>query len=337
MDRLLRGFADQCRDAISIARQVPLPVLSRRNLSQVVVSGLGGSAIGGDLLRSYLLRRSSVPLSVNRSYDLPRTVDSDSLVFVSSYSGNTEETLAAFSDARKRRARIVAFTSGGALAERCRRARVPVVRIPAGFPPRAALAYSFFSPLILLERWGLIPSQKACIAETLLLLARRSRLYADGSQTEGNLARQIAEHLQGSLPIIYASDHLEAVLTRFRNQLNENSKILAHSHVFPELNHNEIVGWEVSRQIMARSVVLLLRDRDEHPRVSTRIEITRDLLGRLPRVILEVRSEGRSLLARMFSLVHLGDWVSYYLALLNRVDPTPVRKIDLLKTRLARG
>jgi len=332
---LIRAFPDQIREAVRIGRQAPLR-LPRRGLSNILLCGMGGSAIGGDLLRSLCADELGVPMLVNRSYRIPAWVGRGTLLIASSYSGNTEETLEAARLATARGARMLAITSGGRLAQLAARRRAPVVAIPGGLPPRAALAYSFFPLLLSLIRLELLRPRDAQIRETITLLQTLGERYAAPEQTE-NTAVALARLLEQRIGIIYSGTELmDAVNTRWRGQMAENAKTLVFGNLLPEMNHNEIVGWKALSEPMRAMQVLLLRDREDHRRVARRIEVTRELLSSHTDRIREVRSQGRSRLARVFSLVHLGDWVSYYLAVLHGEDPMPVRAIDHLKAELER-
>lgn len=309
--------------------------ISKSKTTNIVVTGLGGSAIGGDLIRGLVSDECRVPILVNRNYALPAFVDSASLVVVSSYSGNTEETLSAYQDAIRRKAQIVCVTSGGAVEELAMRHGHYLVKIPSGSPPRAAIGYSFVSTLQTLAKFGFIGDKSRDIAETARYLKAKSLAYAD-FKDKGNLAVAIAKKCYGKLPIIYASDDFaSAVALRWKGQICENAKTLAYSNVFPELNHNELVGWNRYRDLLKKTVALMLRDRDDHPRNAFRMRVTSAIVKKHSSSVMEVESEGESRLTRLFSLVLLGDWVSYYLAILNEVDPTPVKAIDFLKASLS--
>ncbi|HTR80480.1 MAG TPA: bifunctional phosphoglucose/phosphomannose isomerase [Bacteroidota bacterium] len=332
---LIAGFPRQIEEAVAIgeAAHIKLPISKVHN---IVVSGLGGSAIGGDLLRSYLADEIGVPIAVSRHYFLPKYVDERSLVVISSYSGNTEETISSLNDAGRRKAKILCITSGGEVKRIALKKKYPLIEIPGGLPPRAALGYSFFPTLIALSHLGFYRSKKKEISETVSLLKEKSKHYGDPTSPD-NKALRIAETLHGKLPVVYSSaDRFDTVNVRWRGQFSENAKILAYGHVFPELNHNEIVGWEVLKDIMKKIHVIILRDKGDHGRVRLRMDITKEIIREFAAGITELQSEGESLLARMFSLLYLGDWVSFYLAILNGVDPTPVKKIDYLKESLGK-
>jgi glucose/mannose-6-phosphate isomerase len=335
MYRLLREFPVQVKEAVRIGTSASL-TLNVRGIENVVLSGLGGSAIGGDLLRSYLAGELKVPFTVNRHYTLPAFVGARSLVILSSYSGNTEETNAAHKEAIRRKARIVCISSNGVTAKLALSRKSALIKVPGGLPPRAALGYSFFPLLITLTRLGLAGNKSRAIRETIGVLDAKSVEYGNPDPA-ANKALQLAEQLRGHLTVIYSStERFDAVNTRWRGQIAENGKSLAFGHVLPEMNHNELVGWKVLKDQMRDMQVVFLRDKDDHKRVQVRMDITKQIIGEYTSHITEVWSEGTSVLARIFSLVYLGDWVSYYLSILNGEDPTPVRVIDHLKEELGK-
>lgn len=335
MYRLIKEFPGQAREAIRIGKETPLKI-SVRGVREIVLCGLGGSAIGGDLLKSYLGADLKVPFLVNRHYVLPGFVGPNTLVIISSYSGNTEETNTAHREALKRKAKILCISSNGMTETLAKKSGAPVIKIPGGQPPRSALAYSFFPLLIALSRLGFIKDKSREIREALTLLDEKSAEYSNPDPAV-NRALQLASSMRGRISVIYSStERFDAVNTRWRGQMAENAKALCFGNVLPEMNHNELVGWKALTDQMRDMQVILLRDRGDHPRVSVRMDITRDILSRYTPHVAEVWSDGTTLLARMFTLVTLGDWVSYYLAILHREDPWPVAVIDHLKTELAK-
>ena len=336
MFRCVADFPLQAEEALRIGARFRLSLTSE-NVRSIVLTGMGGSAIAGDLLRSYLADELRIPFLVNRSYSLPGWVDRNSLVIVSSYSGNTEETLASYRDAIRRKAAVLCITTGGEAERLALKHGHDCIKVPSGLQPRAALGYSFFPLLLALSRMGFIKPRPADISETVAALKKKSQIYADLKSRKNN-ALQMAKRLHGKLPVVYsASDRLDAVNVRWRGQICENSKHLAFGHVLPEMNHNEIVGWKVDRELMKKMAVVFLRDVGTHPRVLVREEITKGIIRKKASTVLEAWSEGTSLLARIFSLVYTGDWVSYYLAILNNEDPTPVKVIDYLKGELIKA
>jgi len=330
----IRAFPQQVRDAVSIGSGATIR-RAPRSIRSIVVCGLGGSAIAGDLLRSYLADELAVPFLVNRYYRLPRFVGPDTLVVISSYSGNTEETVAAHKEAVRRKAKVLCISSNGTTETLARARRSPFIKVPGGLQPRAALGLSFFPLLIALQKLGFVRNKTRDIKETIELLDARSAEYANPERSP-NRPLELAGLLNNRVVVVYSStDRFDSVNTRWRGQMAENAKTLAFGHVLPEMNHNEIVGWKTLTAPMREMQVLFLRDREDHPRVQKRLEVTKEILGAYTPHITEVWSEGSSLLARMFSLVYLGDWVSLYLAILHGVDPTPVDAINRLKRELA--
>ena len=277
MQNLILNFPAQSTEAVAIGNAATIR-MNTKDIRQIVITGLGGSAIGGDLLRAYLAESCPVPVIVNRHYYFPKYVGKNTLVIISSYSGNTEETVSAYRDAIKRKAKIFCITSGGEVEKIARKNKHPYITIPGGFPPRAALGYSFFPTLIALSKLGFIKNQKKEISETLSLLTKLSTLYSDHNAA-GNKALQLAKTLHGKLPLIYsAADKFDTVNTRWRGQITENAKTLAFGHVFPELNHNEIVGWEVLKDLMKNMYVVILRDKDDYKRIQLRMDVTKGII-----------------------------------------------------------
>lgn len=333
MLELVESFPRQVEAAADMAANITLPALPL--ITKVLVTGLGGSAIGGDVVRSVIGDCLRLPFLVNRDYHLPKFVDSSTLVIASSYSGNTEETLSAYQEAIRAGAKTVCITTGGQLASMAEAGRVPVIYIPGGLPPRTALGYSSIVLLGILRALGLVPGMAEAVEESTKVLWSLSARYAGGVPDESNRAKALAHSLHGKIVGLYASTGLlEAAAVRWRGQIEENAKNLAFHHLLPEMNHNELVGWEKPRERLRELGVVFLRDRGDHPQVQRRFELTREMLASRAKVVHEVWSEGQSPLARVLSTIYLGDFVSVYLAYLNAVDPTPVRGIDMFKQRL---
>jgi len=333
MRSLLSAFPKQIREAWHLVQGLELKV--DFPIASVLVSGLGGSAIGGDVVRTVTAHVLRVPLLVIRDYGLPQFVNSKTVVFACSYSGNTEETLSSYEQARQAGAFIVCISSGGALAERARAGGFPLIRIPAGMPPRTALGYSAIALLGSLHAFGLVSDIRESVEETAELLSSLVLRYAAAVPEQSNKAKTIARGLHGKIVAIYASSgRLEAAAVRWRGQMEENGKNLAFHHLLPEMDHNELVGWRYPEDALKKAGVVFLRDPEDHPQVQRRFDFTREMVAESAGVTFEVWSEGKSLLARIFSLICLGDFVSLYLAHLNSVDPTPVDAIELLKQKL---
>jgi len=307
------------------------------DIKNIVVIGMGGSAIGGDLVRSYLNSKLEIPFQVCRHYKLPELVDDETLVIASSYSGNTEETLSALDDALDRQAMIAAISTGGMMADVCKLNSIPLAVLPGGMQPRAALGFSFVPILILLEKVKLIPSPADEITKTIERLRVYRQDYIEDALVKNNPAKQLAEKIHGKIVVIYSGPTLtDTVAVRWKGQICENAKTLAFANQFAEFNHNELVGWsELTRKHSENLMVIILRDKDDHPQIKKRMDIVKPLIEDTGTEVIEVESRGNSDLERMFSLIQIGDFVSYYLAILNKQDPTPVITIEMLKAALA--
>lgn len=304
-------------------------------IRQVVLGGMGGSAIGGDLARSYFQQQLKVPFTIVRGYDLPGHVDTETLLIISSYSGETEESLSLYEEAVRRGIAPVCITSGGTLANKASSAGHTVVTLPKGFMPRAALGYSFASVLLILEACKLIGSQSSLLRQSASF-AREYGSRLTTSRLDKNPALDLAKHLLHTVPVIYsAADGFDTINLRWRGQLQENAKHLAFGNLLPEMNHNEINGWEHPSVVIGNACAILLRSpEDEHPRVQERFEVVESILTAKGIPVYSQFAEGSNPLERMLSLIVLGDWVSYYLAILSGVDPTPIPLIDKLKSAL---
>lgn len=336
---LIESFPKHCREAKAIGAGFRPPGKFKAGYENVIATGMGGSAIGADLIRSYVADEIKMPLSVNRNYTLPNFVGGRSLVIASSYSGNTEETISAYNAARRRGAKIIVITSGGRLRAMAENDNNPVIIIPGGLPPRCALGYSSVSFLVLLSKLGLIGPKSSQIDETIELLGRlRDNKLGIAIPERRNTAKKIACRLYGKFPVIYGGyDHTDAVVTRWRGELSENSKTLSSGNLFPEMNHNEIMGWQNPKKLLKGLTAVILRDAGDHARNSRRMDVTGKVLARENIDVLEIRSLGKALLARIFSLVYIGDFASFYLSILNREDPTPIERINYLKKELSKA
>ncbi len=332
MGELLVNFSKQWEEAIDLTGNLSLNIRKKR-IKSICLAGMGGSAIGADLIRAFCYDKCSVPVQVIRHYNIPEWVTKSTLCITCSYSGNTEETLSAFEQAQERGAQIIAVTSGGEVLVEASQKDFDYIKIPGGLPPRAALGYSFVPLYRIFQSLGYIESGREALLDTGHFLKEQGELLANLEESE---AVTIAEEIAGTLPIVYSDATLmEPVNLRCRGQFAENSKTLAYGNALPEMNHNEIVGWEKITHLTGRLSVLMLCDEDDHKKVQQRMEIVEELIGSHAASIHVLNSRGEHRLTRMFSLIQLGDWISFYLAILNEADPTPVAKIDLLKSKLA--
>ncbi len=357
MIEMLEEFPLKMRDALRLGEKftiptdflpTPTPVLDSaiptaftstpaQSFKNIVVLGMGGSAISGDLLSDYLADELSIPIVVIRGYDIPKFVDENSLVFAVSYSGNTEETLSALKRCLEAKARVIALASGGKFAALARENKFPVIKVPAGIQPRAAISYLFFPILKVLERMGIAKERHEETEETLNILQELSKEYDAKSPLKNNFAKKVAMRLYRHLPLIYGSKGLlEAVAMRWKTQINENSKWPCFWNVFSELDHNEIVGYEIENSINRQVKIVYLQDKEGILRVEQRREITRKIIEDKVAEFIVCPTRGKGKMARMFSLIFLGDLASYYLAILNQVDPSPVACIEDLKKELAK-
>jgi len=330
MRQLLTGFSDQVAEAWERHDGVP----PFEAMDHIVVCGMGGSAIGGDILITLLRQWGvAIPVVTIRGYALPPWVDERSLVVAVSYSGHTEETLACARQALDRGCSMLAVTSGGQLADLARSSPQSLVIVPGGQPPRASLGCLLFPVLRSLAPW--IDRDIAGDVDAALRAMRSMVTELDEGPEASNRAKRLARDLHGCVPVIYGSVGLtDAIARRWKTQLNENAKSPAYWDVIPELNHNEIMGWE-GEDLAARFGYLLLRDPEEHARIARRFDVSRELLQRRGRPVHEIHSPDGELLTRLMTLIVLGDWVSYYAAMLREVDPTPVESIESFKRRMA--
>ncbi|MBD3348655.1 MAG: bifunctional phosphoglucose/phosphomannose isomerase [Candidatus Eisenbacteria bacterium] len=331
----IESFPNHLVRALEIGRGTELG-LSGEGVTAIAVLGMGGSAIAGDLVAGLLADELRVPMRSVRGYELPGFVDPATLVFVSSYSGNTEETLAAYDAADATGARIACLTSGGEVARLAGERGHDVIRMPPGFPPRAALAFSFVPMLVSLWRLGLAGDPREEIEDAVSVCRDTVARCGLERPVDRNPAKEIAAWLAGKVPVVYgATPRASAIATRWAGQLSENAKTIAHANELPEMNHNEIVGWGGEEPLSGRGAVIFLRDAEDPERVSRRADLTRDEIRASGAPVRDVESRGETRLARMLSLVGLGDFVSLYLAFLKCVDPTPVEPIDRLKSALS--
>lgn len=299
----------------------------------LVVAGMGGSAIGGLLAKAALGDSVSRPIGSAKAYGLPSWATPNTTVLCASYSGNTEETLACYESAGALGAPRVVVTSGGRLADAAREDGVPVIPIPAVLQPRAAVAYMTVSALEVAALCGAAPSMHS---ELDVAAAHTEALVAEwGPDSEENsLAKTLAHSLHGTVPLMYGSSLTAPVAYRWKTQINENAKLHSFAHELPEMNHNELVGWEGAKE-MARFSAVFLVDSDLHPRILERIKLTANLIDSNGASVFQVATRGETCTERMFSLVLLGDLVSIYLAVLRGIDPSPVDVIERLKAELS--
>ena len=322
------SFSRQLREGYAITQKVDLP---SGNYKNVILCGMGGSAIGGDLIAGLAKTSMRIPYQVNRSYMLPNWVNEDTLAIMSSYSGNTGETLSCYSEAVKRGAIVLAVASDGRLERECLENDYPMVKIPGGMPPRAALGYSFGALYGIFTRMGFIAGDSETLAKAADFVADRT----DEFMKENSLPAELAKELRDKVAVFYGDGFLhEAVVSRFRCQLAENAKTIAFGNVFPELNHNEIVGWGLPEFTIHKFTAVFLTDETSDDKTAKQMRVTLEILKSLGIATYEIESTGHNPLEKMLCLVHFADWLSYHLAVIKEIDPIPIERIELLKRKL---
>ncbi|MDR2700235.1 MAG: bifunctional phosphoglucose/phosphomannose isomerase [Nitrososphaerota archaeon] len=305
--------------------------------SNIIITGMGGSAIGGEFLKDWAKNKIHVPIEVNREYQLPAYANEKTLVLVTSYTGDTEETLSSLCDAIKKKCMIYCITSGGTLMEIAERLNIPFLHVPSGMPPRAALPYMFIPLLTFLEKIGLTSDVSVELGEALSIIKEIEMQNAVGTPVKDSLAKNLAVNIEDCIPMIYGFGVFSSVARRLKQQVNENAKMMSKWDNLPELNHNEIVGYEKIGNIKDTFVAIFIRDKDESIELRSRIEITKELIKPSGLGIYEIWSKGERSLAKMFSVIGVADFLSNYLAVLRGVDPTPVQTIDTLKDALKKN
>jgi len=327
--KVLKEYYKQIEDAWST--KVNLGKINREKISAILICGLGGSAISGDLLEYFLSDEIKVPIIVNRNYDLPSFVNKSWLIVISSYSGNTEETISCFKQALTLKNEILTISSGGEVEEIANKNSIPHIKIKSGFQPRYALGLSFFTVLRIFQELNLIKKQDENVSAISNLWKRKGEEYSKPK----NSALEIAKKLIGFIPVIYSSEFLSSAGYRFKCQLNENSKVHAFQHTIPEMNHNEIIGWETQKEKQFNSKIIYLFDNDYHPQIKKRYFVFSELAASKGVEIISLTSSEKNYRVRIMDLIYLCDWISFYLAVLRGFDPSEIDFIHEMKKRLA--
>lgn len=325
MRDLIDQFPKQLEDALAIGESQKIEVNNSFTPNKVLIVGLGGSGIGATIVANLCAQTAKIPVLVNKNYLLPSYIDENSLVIINSYSGNTEESVYALNQLIKTKANIVTISSNGKVEKISKENNLNFVKIPGGMPPRACLGFSLVQNLFVLNKFGVI--DKSFVQEIKnsiqTLNTEKENIKAE--------AQKLAKGLQDRLAVIYCVDSFEGVAVRFRQQLNENSKVLAWHHVIPEMNHNEIVGWTQNPHQLH---VVLLRNHNDFSRNSQRLDICKTVFEKHTDRITEIYSKGNSMLEQVLYHINIGDWVSQLLGELRGVDITEVKVIDYLKGEL---
>jgi glucose/mannose-6-phosphate isomerase len=326
MQTLVEGFPAQLEEALRIGKSAVLSEPAH-TIQNVLISGLGGSGIGGTIISEFAFGTSPVPVSVTKGYFIPAFVDQHTLVVISSYSGNTEETLACMEQAIAKKAHVVCITSGGKVAELAKQHKLDHIIIPGGMPPRSCLGFSLVQQVIIFTKHKLLPASAVAEIESSVALLKKEQAFI---RSQADL---LAKNLHGRNAVIYCTTNYEGIAIRFRQQLNENAKVLCWHHVIPEMNHNELVGWAGGSEEIS---VVLFSDPDEYERNNYRIAINKDIITRFTPHFTEIAAKGKSLIEKSIYLIHLGDWASVYLANLRGVDAVEVNVINFLKGELSK-
>lgn len=312
---ILENFPENIENTLSIKKEIKI-----KSYKNIVISGMGGSAIPGDIIKDLLLNKSSVPIFVSREYLLPKFANEKTLLFVLSYSGNTEETISSLKDGIAKKCKIIAITSNGEIEEICKLNNIDYIKIPTAFQPRFALQFLFFPILILLKND--IEEIKDCI-----------RFLREERENIKKLAKEISLKLKNKIPLIYSYFPYNCVAKRLRTQFNENAKVFSFVNEFPECCHNDILAWENKNS--KNFVVIILRDKEEDKKMKKRVNATKKLALKNSYKIIEIYAKGKTNLAKIFYLIYIGDFISVYLANLYNKNPMDIEIIEKLKKELS--
>jgi len=328
-------FPDNIVEAIELGESIRLKN-NYSKINKIIVAGMGGSAIGGDVVYSLVGNEIKIPYCVIRGYNIPNWVDTTTLVICSSYSGNTEETIEIFGKVKSVDAKVSAITTGGRIGQLCEKYSFDKVIIPSGLQPRAALAFSFIPILFILLKLNIISNNfLAWLVSTSELIKHNRIMYS--KKNDDNPVWLLAKKIYNKIPIIYAdSDSLNTVAVRLKGQICENSKILAYHNIFPEMNHNEIVGWEKNSKLFKNYFIIWLFDKRMNERNKERQKIVMDMLDKIGLDQFKLEVIGNNFEERFLLLIHYGDWLSYWCAILHKTDPSPVNNIKILKDKLSK-
>jgi glucose/mannose-6-phosphate isomerase len=325
MKTLVEGFSAQLQEALDIAHKAVLT--KKNNIQNIIVTGLGGSGIGGTILSELIQDECSIPVLVNKDYFLPAYVNSNTLVIISSYSGNTEETVSAMKQAITKKAQVVCITSGGKIKELADQNNFDTIIIPGGKPPRSCIGYSLVQLLKVIEFNEFVKTNLLAQVETSITL-----LIKENTSIK-NEAMTIAKLLVDKLTVIYSLGTCEGVAVRFRQQINENSKMLCWHHTLPEMNHNELVGWTTKNENIA---VVTFKTSFDYERTIKRYEICKELFSKYSSSVTDITAKGNSKLEQYLYLINIGDWISCFIADIRNIDPIEVDVITNLKNELAK-
>ena len=326
MNDYINDFSNHLREAIEIANNTTLSPYTKE-IRNILICGLGGSGIGGTIVSDIISSKVNIPIAATKDYSIPNFVNEHTLVIANSYSGNTEETLYALEKCQARGAEIAVITSGGKLKTIAEENKYNNIIIPGNQPPRAMFGYAFTELFFMLNHYGIIDdSFKSDFDKAINLIDTEK---ADIQKQAMNLAKQMYKQT----PVIYVAKGFEGVAVRFRQQLNENSKMLGWHNVVPEMNHNELLGWRTNVDDLA---VVYFRNKCDYDRNQIRMDINKKVISKFTSNITEIWSKGDSLIENSLYHISVGDWTSWYLSEMNNVDAIEIDVIDFLKGELAK-
>ena len=330
------GFPEQIIESKEIVESSMLESVFK--IDNIIISGMGGSAISGDILQSLLRDRLEIPIYVNRQYDLPKWANKNTLLLSQSYSGNTEETLSTFKHGCQKRCKIIGISSGGKLKDFCEKREIPHIKIPQGLPPRAATGYILLISLYSLKNIRILKLDlESEINETLSVTQEFRNQNRKELPEKDNISKQLARKILNNIPQVYGFDFYSPIAKRWCTQFNENSKIICRYDEVSECNHNDIVGWSMDPEVSKKFINILFRDADtETIYISKRLDFMKKLFESVSADTIELQVKGKKRLAKMMYAMYYGDYVSCYLAILRKIDPTPVLIINELKNELTK-
>jgi len=332
----IEKLPEQIKETENIVNTTQLDSLFR--IDHIIINGMGASAISGDIVQALLRDKVDIPIFVTRSYDLPKWANKNTLLFSQSYSGNTEETLSTFKHACQKKCKIIGISSGGKLQEYCEKREIPHIKIPSGYQPRAATAYTLFSSIRVLKKIGLLNDFiEPEIIETIEITQEFRDKNKKTIPTEDNISKQTAKKIFNTVPQIYGWGAYTSIARRWCQQLNENSKVICRYDEVSECNHNDIIGWSMNPEISKKFTCILFRDEaDESIYMSKRLNFMKEFYEGVASNVIEIPVKGKKRLAKMMYTMYLGDYISCYLAILRETDPTPIDAITELKNELAK-
>jgi len=330
------SFPEQIKESKQIVESSSLTSIFK--IDNIIISGMGGSGITGDIVQSLLRDRIEIPIYVNRQYDLPKWAYKNTLLISQSYSGNTEETLSSFKHGCTKRCKIIGISSGGKLQESCEKRAIPHIKIPPDYPPRAATGYMLFSTLYGLKKIGILKLDLSSEIDETINITQDFRNHNKKEIPEkDNISKKMAKKMLNTIPQVYGFDIYSIIAKRWCTQFNENSKIICRYDEVSECNHNDIVGWSMNPEATKKFTCILFRDDEaESIYMSTRLNFMKKLYEDVAEDVIEIQVKGKKRLAKMMYAMYLGDFLSCYLAILRKIDPTPVAVINELKDELSK-